>query len=123
MAFFRTSKLRRTRASLGRDSSIVRLTWGAGEDVGEATPSRTVLATSRTASQAAALASSLASLAAAHGYEKATGAWWAKDEDGQHRFLIEKAEPKRGRALATLATATTCLALAGAFLAWKRRSQ
>ena len=94
----RTKGLRRRggqprRLVLGRNHCVLRQTWPADADPHIVKPSESVLASDRTAQDAADLAREIAMLFPQHGYEKVTRCWWAKDAGSYHRFYV--ADQKR----------------------------
>lgn len=75
---------------------MLRQTWPASADPQTAKPSESLLASDRTASDAADLAREVASLFPEHGFEKVTRCWWAKDQESYHRFYVSAQKKKAG---------------------------
>lgn len=82
------------RLVLGRNHCVLRQTWPAAADPQTALPSESLLASDRTASDAADLAREVAGLFPQHGYEKVTRCWWAKDAENYHRFYVSEQKKK-----------------------------
>jgi hypothetical protein len=76
-------------ADLGRDYVVVRETWRLADDPAAVPPQRLMMASGRTAAEAADLARELAANVARHGFHKPTGRWWASDGALFHQFSIK----------------------------------
>lgn len=105
------------RASLGRVFGVTQETWALGDDPRKTAPRAAVLATRRTAADAADIARESAAAFRRHGFHKPSGAWWGADETHFHRFLVHG--PKGRPALALLAVSGLA-ALAAVALAPRR---
>ena len=104
------------KASLGRAYSVLRESWKLTDDPRATPPKVEVLATRRTASEAADLAREAAWSFSRSGFHKPSGAWWGADAETFHRFVI------RPGGQAVRASAVAALTLAGfAALALSRR--
>jgi len=86
--FLRHSRVIPARESLGRVFSVTRQTWLLTDDPRETRPQTTVLATRRSASEAADLAREAALALPRNGFHKPSGAWWGADGERFHRFVI-----------------------------------
>jgi hypothetical protein len=107
-----------SKASLGRAFSVVRQSWRLTDDPSVKAPKVEVLATRRTASEAADLARETAWSYRRYGFHKPSGAWWGADADTFHRFLVQRGALRlKSRALAAVA-----LAGLAAFALSRRRS-
>jgi hypothetical protein len=104
---FLNAKHRQTRkASLGRAFSVVQQTWKLSDDPRVKPPQVEVLATRRTASEAADLAREAAWSFKRYGFHKPSGAWWGADADTFHRFVIRPgSQAMKSGALAALTLA------------------
>jgi hypothetical protein len=115
---FLNAKQRRPRkASLGRAFHVVRQTWKLTDDPRVKPPQVEVLATRRTASEAADLAREAAWSFKRYGFHKPSGAWWGADADTFHRFVIRPGAPAMGSG----ALAALTLAGIAAFALTRRR--
>jgi hypothetical protein len=94
------------KASLGRAFSVVRQSWNLTDDPRVRPPKVEVLATRRTASEAADLAREAAWSFKRYGFHKPSGAWWGADAETFHRFVVRPGAPSiRSGALAALTLA------------------
>lgn len=105
--------------TLGRVFSVNQETWKLSDDPKAVRPKRQVLASGRTASDAADFAREVAEEYDEHGFHKPSGAWWASDGVQFHRFAI-KAGRKTGQAVLIGGLAAGAAA-AVAFFAWRGR--
>lgn len=80
-------------ASLGRVFAVVRESWLLSEDPQAVAPRAELLASRRTALEAADLAREAAEAFDRHGFHKPSGAWWASDGVRVHRFAIRPHRP------------------------------
>lgn len=102
--------------SLGRSFSVLRETWSLRDDPRAVPPDVEVLATRKTAAEAADCARESAAGYAEHGFHKPSGDWWGSDGLLFHRFVVTARRP---RAAALLAASL----LGGvAFAVWRSRS-
>jgi hypothetical protein len=76
------------KTSLGRAFTVTRQSWRLADDPRETPPEVEVLATRRSASEAADLAREAAWGFKRYGFHKASGAWWGADGEMFHRFMI-----------------------------------
>ena len=76
------------KASLGRAFTVTRQSWRLTDDPRVTPPEVEVLATRRTASEAADLAREAAWEFKRYGFHKPSGAWWGADAETFHRFLV-----------------------------------
>jgi hypothetical protein len=105
------------KASLGRAFSVVRQSWRLTDDPQTVPPEVEVLATRRTASEAADLAREAAWSFKRYGFHKPSGAWWGADAENFHRFVI-----RVGAGAKVRAGAVAAVTLAGvAAILWSRR--
>jgi len=79
--------------SLGRVFGVVRETWLLREDPRAVAPRTEVVASRRTALEAADLARDLAQAFDRHGFHKPSGAWWASDGVRLHRLSVRAQRP------------------------------
>jgi len=102
------------KASLGRAFTVTRQSWRLSDDPREIAPEIEVLATRRTASEAADLAREAAWAFKRNGFHKPSGAWWGADSEMFHRFLIRPGSGGAAGALAVMALAgVAALAISG----------
>ena len=87
-----------THAPLGRVFSVTQQSWALTDDPKKTPPTIEVIATGRSAAEAADVARASAATFNRHGFHKPSGAWWASEGGRIHRFVIGN----RGRASATL---------------------
>ena len=93
------------KASLGRAFTVTRQTWRLTDDPQTTPPQVEVLATRRTASEAADLAREAAWAFKRYGFHKPSGAWWGADGETFHRFLVRPSSRATFGALAAVALA------------------
>ena len=93
------------KASLGRAFTVTRQSWRLTDDPRVTPPEVEVLATRRTASEAADLAREAAWTYKRYGFHKPSGAWWGADAESFHRFLIRSDSAAAAGALAALTLA------------------
>lgn len=83
-----------SQSPLGRVYGVTRQSWPLDADPRRDPPERLVLASGRSAAEAADIARAEATALQRHGFHKPSGAWWSV-EDGQfHRYVVA---PKAGR--------------------------
>jgi len=85
-----------THAPLGRVFNVLRETWRLDDDPKRTTPDSGFIATGRSASEAADLAREWTGRFARHGFDKASGAWWAVEGPHIHRITVA---PRRRRSV------------------------
>lgn len=73
---------------LGLGYTLLRETWDIGADPKVTRPMVKVMASRRSASDAADLGRSSAQAFARHGFHKPSGAWWATEQRQFHRFAV-----------------------------------
>ena len=95
------------KASLGRAFTVSRQSWRLADDPRETEPEVEIVATRRTASEAADLAREAAWSFSRNGFHKPSGAWWGADGEMFHRFMV------RPSSRATTGAAILAVALAG----------
>jgi hypothetical protein len=113
--------------SLGRVFAVVRETWLLSEDPRAIAPRTELLASRRTALEAANLAREAAEAFDRHGFHKPSGAWWGSDGARLHRLAVR---PNRspgpnmivGSGLAAL-SALAAVTLFNAFRKTRRRAR
>jgi hypothetical protein len=95
------------KTSLGRAFTVTRQSWRLADDPRETPPEVEVMATKRSASEAADLAREAAWSFKRYGFHKPSGAWWGADGEMFHRFLVGPSSR------ATTGAALLAVALAG----------
>ena len=105
--------------ALGLGYSLVRETWDLAADPKATKPLTEVVASARSASDAADLGRSAAVSYARHGFHKPSGAWWAVDERLFHRFAVRP----RHRTPSLLLVGLGLAGLAGLSLLRRRRAR
>ena len=93
------------KASLGRAITVTRQSWRLTDDPRITPPEVEVMATRRTASEAADLAREAAWEFKRYGFHKPSGAWWGADAEYFHRFLVRANSQAPVGALAAVALA------------------
>jgi hypothetical protein len=93
------------KASLGRAFTVTRQSWRLTDDPRTTPPEVEVLATRRTASEAADLAREAAWGFKRYGFHKPSGAWWGVDGETFHRFLVRPSSRATASAVAAVALA------------------
>jgi hypothetical protein len=93
------------KASLGRAFTVTRQSWRLTDDPRITDPDVEVLATRRTASEAADLAREAAWSFKRNGFHKPSGAWWGVDGETFHRFMVRPSSRATAGALAAFALA------------------
>jgi len=93
------------KTSLGRAFTVTRQSWRLSDDPRETPPDVEVMATKRSASEAADLARQAAWGFKRYGFHKPSGAWWGADAESFHRFLIRSDSAAAAGALAALTLA------------------
>ena len=93
------------KASLGRAFTVTRQSWRLTDDPRTTPPDVEVLATRRTASEAADLAREAAWGFKRYGFHKPSGAWWGADAETFHRFVVRPSSRATAGALAAVALA------------------
>ncbi|RAK60827.1 hypothetical protein DJ021_13915 [Phenylobacterium hankyongense] len=91
---------------------MIRQTWLLSDDPRTDQPEIEVLATRRTASEAADVAREAALAFRRHGFHKPSGCWWGADEARFHRFSVRGQSPRAtasGIAVALAALATVAI--------------
>ena len=92
-------------ASLGRAFTVVRQSWKLIDDPRTTAPEVEVLASRRTASEAADLAREAAWSYRRYGFHKPSGAWWGVEGENFHRFVIRPGGMVTGGAVAAILVA------------------
>jgi hypothetical protein len=93
------------KASLGRAFTVVRQSWRLSDDPRSTPPDVAVLASRRTAAEAADLAREAAWAFKRYGFHKPSGAWWGADSETFHRFMVRPSARLNAGALAAVALA------------------
>jgi hypothetical protein len=93
------------KASLGRAFTVTRQSWRLNDDPRETAPEVEVMATRRSASEAADLAREAAWSFKRYGFHKPSGAWWGADGDMFHRFMVGPSSRATAGALLAVAVA------------------
>lgn len=92
-AFLRQERVIRSSETYGRALSVTAEGWRLSDDPRRVKPKAELLASNRTAADAAALARMAASLLPEHGFHKPSGAWWGSDGERFYRFRIHGRRP------------------------------
>jgi hypothetical protein len=95
------------KASLGRAFTVSRQSWRLSDDPRETAPEVEILATKRSASEAADLAREAAWSFRRYGFHKPSGAWWGADGELFPRVVV------RPSSRATTGAALLAVAVAG----------
>ena len=93
------------KASLGRAFTVTRQSWRLADDPRITPPDVEIMATRRSASEAADLAREAAWGFKRYGFHKPSGAWWGADADNFHRFMVRPSSRATAGALAAVALA------------------
>jgi hypothetical protein len=93
------------KASLGRAFTVTRQSWRLNDDPREVAPEVEVMATRRSASEAADLAREAAWSFKRYGFHKPSGAWWGADGEMFHRFMVGPSSRRATGALLAVALA------------------
>jgi hypothetical protein len=94
------------RDPLGRVFSVRRESWRLDDDPRTTRPQVEVLASRRTAAEAADVAREAAAGFGRHGFHKPSGAWWAAEAGMFHRFRVENQRRAPGLLFALVSAAT-----------------
>jgi hypothetical protein len=78
-------------APLGRVHGVVRQSWNLAADPARTAPEHRVIASRRSASDAADIARAQALALPQSGYPKPSRAWWGVEGDRFHRFVVHPA--------------------------------
>jgi hypothetical protein len=108
------------KASLGRAFTVMRQSWKLADDPRVTPPEVEVLATRRTASEAADLARAAAWDFKRYGFHKPSGAWWGADAETFHRFVVR---PGSGVAKAGALAVVTLAGFAAVAIARRRSAR
>jgi len=111
--------------SLGRVFALERESWLLSEDPRAVTPRVELLASRRTALEAADLAREAAEAFDRHGFHKPSGAWWASDGVRLHRFAVrpQRPAPAPGLIVGSGLAALGALAAVAIFNAVRKRGR
>lgn len=82
------------RATLGRVFNVTCETWRLTDDPQEVRPQLEVVATGRTAGEAADIARETAVVFSRHGFHKPSRAWWGADDGYFHRYVVHGPRPR-----------------------------
>lgn len=107
------------RPSLGRVFNVVCETWRLKDDPKATPPEVTIVATRRSAADAADIAREAAAGYRRRGFHKPSRAWWGADETLFHRYVVHGPKARPGLALLLLSGVAAAGALA---LANRRRA-
>jgi hypothetical protein len=108
--------------TLGRVFNVTRESWALSADPRRTPPRTELIASHRTATDAADLARALAAEHQRNGFHKPSGAWWGADEAAFHRFAVHAGKHRRLAATPVVALgAAGLMALAVTWLTRKRR--
>jgi hypothetical protein len=88
--------------SLGRVFAVQRETWRLSDDPQATDPEVEIVASRRTASDAADIAREAAFAFRRHGFDKPSRSWWGAEEGSFHRFRVEGPKPRTALAIAVV---------------------
>jgi hypothetical protein len=108
-------------AALGRIYRVIRETWRLKDDPELISPAVEVVASRRSAAEAADLAREAAARFKRRGYHKPSRAWWASDGKSLHRFRVEAPSPPKGLTVALASAAAGLLVVTAARALQRRR--
>jgi hypothetical protein len=112
------------KTSLGRAFTVTRQSWRLSDDPRDTAPEMEVMATKRTASEAADLAREAAWGFKRYGFHKPSGAWWGADGEMFHRFMVgPNARATTGALLAVALAGVAALAISQRKSAGRRRGR
>ena len=77
-----------SQSPLGRVYGVTRQSWPLDADPKRDPPERLVLASGRSAAEAADIARAEATALPRHGFHKPSGAWWAVEDGRFHRYVV-----------------------------------
>ena len=109
------------RLALGRVFAVSRESWRLKDDPQLIKPQVEIVASRRTAADAADIARDAALAFRRHGFDKATRAWWGADRTSFHRFRVEGPRPRPALAIAVV-SAVAGLAVLSVLGARRRKS-
>lgn len=107
-------------AALGRVYRVVRETWRLKDDPELISPEVEVIASRKSAADAADMAREAAARFKRRGFHKPSRAWWASDGKSLHRFRVEAPPRPKGLTVA-LASAVAGLLVVGVARAVRRK--
>ena len=111
------------KTSLGRAFTVTRQSWRLSDDPRDTPPEVEIMATKRSASEAADLAREAAWSFKRYGFHKPSGAWWGADGEMFHRFMIgPSSRGTTGALLAVALAGVAALAISQSRSGGKRRS-
>lgn len=108
--YLRHSTVISRQGALGRDFAVTDESWALTDDPAVTKPKRRVLATRKTASEAADFARTTAKAYKQSGFHKPSRAWWGADEGYFHRFVVHP--DRRGGVALVVASGLAGLAIA-----------
>jgi len=100
------------RPALGRVFTVRRESWRLKDDPQAVKPEVEIVASRRTASDAADIARDAALAFRRHGFDKANRAWWGADRTTLHRFRVEGPKPRPALAIAVVSAVAGVAVLA-----------
>jgi hypothetical protein len=98
--FLRHATIEPEGPTLGRIFAVTRETWALSDDPQATAPRRELLASRRTAADAADFAREAAEIFPEHGFHKPSGAWWGSEGVHFHRFVVHVGRKRTGVLLA-----------------------
>ena len=93
--FLRHATIQHEGPNLGRVFAVTRETWALSDDPRTTPPKAELLASWRTAAEAADLARAAAESFEEHGFHKPSGAWWGSDGVMFHRYVVHPGRRRR----------------------------
>jgi hypothetical protein len=120
--FLRHAAIEPDGPTLGRIFNVTQETWALSDDPRKVAPKRELVASRRTAADAADFAREAAEALPEHGFHKPSGAWWGSDGDRFHRFVVHVGRGRTGAVLVGAGLAGVAgLALVGWLRAGRRK--
>jgi hypothetical protein len=122
--FLRHATIEPDGPTLGRIFDVTRETWALSDDPKSVKPRRELLASRRTAADAADFAREAAETFPEHGFHKPSGAWWGSEGVHFHRFVVHVGKRRTGAVLAAAGLVGVAgLAVVGLLRARRRPDQ
>lgn len=121
--FLKHAPIQEEGPTLGRVFAVTRESWLLSEDPRTVEPRSELLASRRTALEAADLAREAADAFEQHGFHKPSGAWWASDGVRFHRFVVRPRRPGKTGAVIVGSSLAGLIALTAFSLLRRRKDR